>query len=320
MRPESAPLPSATLEAAADWLLQLHDAPDDTQVQSACQRWCEQHPDHARAWQRAQQLQSLLLQVPPALALPVLGRGPDPRRRTALKTLGLWLGVLPAGWVGWQLLAPAPAGPSLRTAVGERRTQALPDGSTLLLDTDTQVSVHYSGSERGLWLERGRIRVTSTADPQSPARPLQVHTSHGRVRAVGTRFDVRQDENRTQVSLFEGRLLISPDNAAPQMLEAGQQAWFDALGGFAATPEDGTGGAWAMDMLVADNQPLGELLAELARYRRGVLRCDPAVARLPVSGAFPLDDTERSLALLEATYPVRVQRAGGGWWTTVGAR
>ena len=320
MRPESTPLPSATLEAAADWLLQLHGAPDDTRVLMACQRWCELHPDHARAWQRAQQLQALLQQVPPALALPVLGRAPDPRRRAALKTLGLWLGALPAGWVGWQVLAPAPAGSSLRTAVGERRTQALPDGSTLLLDTDTRVSVQYTGSERGLVLERGRIRVTSAADHQLPARPLQVHTPHGRVRAVGTRFDVRLDEDRTQVSLFEGRLLLSPDGTAPRMLESGQQAGFDALGGYAVNPEDGTGGTWSTGMLVADNQPLGTLLAELARYPRGLLRCDPAVAALPVSGAFPLDDTERSLALLEATYPVRVQRAAGGWWTTVTGR
>lgn len=320
MRPDSAPLSSASLEAAADWLLQLHEAPDDAHVQAACLRWCALHPDHARAWQRAQQLQALLQQVPPALALPVLGRGPDSRRRAALKTLGLWLGALPAGWVGWQLLAPTPGISPLRTAVGERRTQALPDGSTLLLDTDTRVSVHYTDSERGLRLERGRIRVSSATDPQLPARPLQVHTPHGRVRAIGTRFDVRLDEGRTQVSLFEGRLQISIANAAPRTLESGHQAWFDALGGYAASAEDGTGGTWSTGMLVADNQPLGTLLTELGRYRRGFLRCDPAVAAMPVSGAFPLDDTERSLALVEATYPVRVQRAGGGWWTTVTAR
>jgi len=78
--------------------------------------------------------------------------------------------------------------------------------------------------------------------------------------------------------------------------------------------------AWVGGMLAADRMPLGELLGELARYRSGRLRCDPEVAALAVSGAFPLDDIERSLAMLEAIYPLAVRRGAGGWWITVGPR
>jgi transmembrane sensor len=320
MRAEPAPIPRAVLAAAADWLLRLGEAPNDPAAQQACAQWCAQHPDHARAWQRAQQLQALLQQVPATLALPVLGRGADPARRAALKRLGLWLAVMPAGWLGWQLLSPSPTGPMERTAVGERRRVGLPDGSQLLLDTDTRVVVRFDDQQRGLRLERGRIRVESAPDPQSPARPLQVFTPHGRIRALGTRFDVRLDAELTHVSLIEGRLQISPHSGAPWLLEAGWQAAFDAHGAQRGERLDDTRTAWATGMLVADALPLGELLAELARYRRGALRCDPQVAALPVSGAFPLDDTAQSLAMLEATYPVRVQRAAGGLWTTVAAR
>ncbi|MGH8045163.1 MAG: FecR family protein, partial [Stenotrophomonas sp.] len=262
----------------------------------------------------------LLQQVPAPLALPVLGRGADPARRAALKRLGLWLAVMPAGWLGWQVLSPAPTGPIERTAVGERRRAGLPDGSQLLLDTDTRVVVRFDDQQRGLWLERGRIRVESAPDPQSPARPLQVFTPHGRIRALGTRFDVRLDAELTHVSLIEGRLQISPDRGDPWLLEAGWKATFDTGGAQRSERLDDTRTAWATGMLVADALPLGELVAELARYRRGALRCDPQVAALPVSGAFPLDDTAQSLAMLEATYPVRVQRAAGGLWTTVAAR
>lgn len=64
---------------------------------------------------------------------------------------------------------------------------------------------------------------------------------------------------------------------------------------------------------------LDALVAELSRYRGGVLRCDPAVGALRVSGAFPLRDTDASLALLAKTLPVRI----GGitrYWTVVEAR
>jgi len=61
------------------------------------------------------------------------------------------------------------------------------------------------------------------------------------------------------------------------------------------------------------------LVAELARYHRGVLRCDPAAADLTVSGAFPVADTEASLALLAKSLPVRIGRATS-YWITVQAR
>ena len=69
-------------------------------------------------------------------------------------------------------------------------------------------------------------------------------------------------------------------------------------------------------MLLAIDMPLGTLTEELGRYRSGVVRCDPAVADIVVSGAFSLRDTDASLALLQKTLPVRVQQLGP-WWVTI---
>lgn len=314
-----APIPAAVLEQAAEWLLRLHEDPAPP-LEHACAQWRAQHPDHARAWQRAQHLQALIAQVPAPWALPVLGRAATPGRRTAVKRLGLWLTLLPAGWVGWQLLATPTPGTSLQTAIGQRRRLTLADGSTLHLDTDTAVRVQFDGHHRQLLLERGQILVETATDAQVPSRPFLVRTAHGRVRALGTRFTVRVDDQRTALALFEGALQIVPDKATPWRLAAGEQAWFDSTGGMATNPLDDSADTWTTGMRVADALPLGTLLADLSRYRRGVIRCDPDIARLPVSGAFPLDDSDRSLAMLEATYPVRVQRSAGGWWVVVEAR
>ena len=61
------------------------------------------------------------------------------------------------------------------------------------------------------------------------------------------------------------------------------------------------------------------LLGELSRYRRGVLRCDPAVAQLAVSGAFPLLDSNLALSMLQATYPLRIRRVTDFWITLAAA-
>ena len=60
--------------------------------------------------------------------------------------------------------------------------------------------------------------------------------------------------------------------------------------------------------VVAKDTPLDAFLQELSRYH-GAIECDPAVARLPVSGVFQLDDTRKVLALLRQILPV--DAAGG---------
>ena len=73
--------------------------------------------------------------------------------------------------------------------------------------------------------------------------------------------------------------------------------------------------AWSRGVLVADNTPLGVLLAEIARYRHGVLRCAPELARLPVSGTFQLKDTDKLLHLLQRSLPIRLRQRTRLWIT-----
>ena len=103
-----------------------------------------------------------------------------------------------------------------------------------------------------------------------------------------------------------------------RIIQAGEQATFSVQRIDATEPTTPATAAWTQGMLLADGMPLGVLAAELARYRKGVLRCDPAVANLRVSGTFPLADTDRSLAMLAATYPVVVASRLGGYWVTLG--
>ncbi|MGH8485657.1 MAG: iron dicitrate transport regulator FecR, partial [Pseudomonas sp.] len=63
----------------------------------------------------------------------------------------------------------------------------------------------------------------------------------------------------------------------------------------------------------AIDRPLADVLADLSRYRSGVLRCDPRIAGLKVSGAFPIDDTDRALAALESGLSLRITRYSRYW-------
>jgi transmembrane sensor len=69
-------------------------------------------------------------------------------------------------------------------------------------------------------------------------------------------------------------------------------------------------------MLPVDGMPLAEFLAELRRYRTGWIDCAPEVASLPISGAFPLADTDRVLAAVADTLPLRL-RYRTRYWVSV---
>mgnify|MGYP006168194483 CR=1 FL=1 len=60
------------------------------------------------------------------------------------------------------------------------------------------------------------------------------------------------------------------------------------------------------------------LLADLSRYRRGVVQCDPQIAGLKISGAFPIDDTDLALSALESGFSLQV-RHFSRYWVNVSA-
>ncbi|MNY81186.1 fec operon regulator FecR [compost metagenome] len=66
---------------------------------------------------------------------------------------------------------------------------------------------------------------------------------------------------------------------------------------------------------MAQNQPLGDFLRELSTYRPGLLRWEPALESLRVTGSFRLEDTDRILSLLASSLPLEVHRRTRYWVT-----
>ena len=302
----------AVLRQAAEWLVRLQCGELRGEQARAFEAWHAADPAHAHAWTRAQGLLAQFEQVPaPVLRDAARLRG---ERRRLLRGLA-WIAVAaPAGWAGSRLLPWQAWSADVRTATGEIRRMALADGTELVLGTATALDVRYGPDERLLWLRAGEIMIETAPDPAG--RPFVVRTAQGRLRALGTRFTVRGDGARTWVAVLDGAVEVSPAHGAtPRVLRAGEALDVDDTGAGRVAVADETAAAWTRGMLAVHDRPLGEVVAELARYRPGVLRCDPAVADLPVSGAFPLRDIDASLALLARTLPVRVVRITPYWLT-----
>lgn len=320
-------IPPDIARAAVHWLLELN--PGDTRTRRQWQAWLDADPRHLQAWQRIAQVDGQLRGLPTPLALQTLAAPGLARRHSVRLALLLTAGaggLLAARHSGLGAQAWQQASADLSTATGERREQRLADGTRLWLNTASAVDLHYSASERLIVLRAGEILVHSAPDPQpdpatGAARPLRVRSSQGTARAIGTRFSVRQHDGSTHVAVLEGLVELQPRNAAAPALRLSRgQAGHFTMAAAQREPDLREGvGAWAEGMLVADDMPLADFIAELARHRPGLLRCAPDAAQLRVSGSYPLADTERVLQALTRSLPVRIH-SRTRWWVTVEMR
>ena len=310
-----APIAPAIVEQASHWLMLHWGEPLDDEQRRRFAEWQAADPEHRRAWQRLERLQGTLAAVPADTARTVLRDLPDVRRRQALKLLGLLLMAGGGGYLAQSRLPWREAMADLRSGTGERLQRTLPDGSRLDLNSGSAVDIRFSDSERRIRLLAGELLLDSGHDPAR--RPLIVETPAGEIQALGTRFSVYEIDGGSRVELYEGELELRPRLLPASRLQAGQRRWFSAERLEAAGPADPNAIAWREGRLVAERMPLGRFLAELSRHRPGVLRCDPAVAELPLTGVFPLADTDRVLMALQQSLPVKVHSLTR-YWVTVG--
>jgi len=307
------------ISTASRWYAQLQ-SPDATAADREQWRtWLQQHRVHQLAWHQIEEVQAGFETVPKQIALPAL-RGAARSRRELLRRLGVVAVAAPIGLIVWRAQPWLGEQVQYTTATGERQSLTLPDGSTLVLNTATAVDLHYGQETRLIELHEGEILVETAPDTYKSARPLIVNTPHGRVEALGTRFVVHATPDHTDVSVQAQAVRVSPAaGGSRQRLESGQQLRFTKGGLGAVTPADPHATSWLHGSLTVVDMPLRDLLAELGRYRKGILACSDDIAELKISGAFPLDDTDRALAVITRAFPVRERRLTRYWVRLTGA-
>ena len=305
-------VPLRVLDEAIGWQLCLGSGEATPQDHQAFAAWLTQHPEHQRAWQQLGALDQQLGSAAPAPARrALLAR---PARRVPRSALGLLLVLgLGIGVLGSQ----RPLGDYLadeRTGSGEIRALELPDHSRVALNSRTALDIQFDAQQRRIFLRSGEILVETA---HGDSRPFLVVTEQGSLRALGTRFLVRREGDATRLTVLQSAVAAHARQLPEErVIRANQQVLMrrDTLGQNA--PAAPGAGAWSSGMLLADNLRLADLIASLSEYRPGYLGVDPRIADLRISGSFPLHDSERALAALPPSLPVRIERHTD-WWVRV---
>jgi transmembrane sensor len=200
------------------------------------------------------------------------------------------------------------------TIVGEVRTIVLEDGSRIILDTDSLLSVDFSSTERRLRLIRGRARFEVAHE----RRPFRVGAGAGVITARGTIFDVRVGPDRAiSVHLLRGAIDVAT-KAGPthtellsqvQHLRPGQGTSYTDRFATAQPIARLSDTRWPSTRAEFDDVSLGEVIIEANRYSLVPIEVeDEHLAKLKVSGVFSLRDTQNVAEKLAHLFNLEVSR------------
>lgn len=288
-------------DEASEWFVRMRDGEDSSAVRGELMEWLRRSPEHVSAyldiaavWMEAGNVEiDATLDLATRVALAKADRGVaefvpravQPATRyfnrnglfaVAASVLFLMLGV--TAW--WKF-----AGDTYSTGLGEQRSIALRDGSTIELNSQSRVRVHLDDERRSIELLRGQALFNVAKDA---SRPFVVHADNTTVRAVGTVFDVYRKQTSAVVTVVEGSVVVERGKHAAAaarslneaVVDAGAQPasvnlWLTAgkqvvvSREAAAEPKPvnvNVATAWTRRELVFEFTPLADAAAEFNRY------------------------------------------------------
>ena len=281
---------------AFDWMAELDRAPHDPAIKAGFNAWLARRESHAEIYAQLREVWETPPQMHPVLSDQRLQR-PNaqatalPQRRRVLSRRQWFTGAAAAGVAAAFVVGSLT---DLRadhaTGTGERKAIDLADGSQMQLDTNSAICVAFSPKQREIVLLRGRAFFAVVKDAQ---RPFMVTAGRAQAVALGTKFDVRRDDDHIAVAVEEGQVAVTLDgrDLLARTLQRGDALTLDLATGIAQeahlAPE--AMGAWREDRLLVDDWTVAAVLDELGRYYSGmiVLR-DTALGARRVSGIYDL--------------------------------
>lgn len=295
----------ALSDKAIEWVVLLHSGHETPADHEAFARWRAIDRRHEIAAREAE----AIWQGIGAAGRTIRGdaRGKSRARMTRRAVLGLGAvglvggGLVQSGLVRLTFLS------DYATGIGEWKTIALSDGSTVQLNARSALSVGFDRTRRLVSLTEGQAAFSVADDP---ARPFLVSAAGGQTMAAGSQFDVDIRPDDVAVTILHGDVSVSAEAAGRAVTATtNQRILYDGRGGLTkvADVDADTETAWRRGKLVFNDRRLTDVVAEVERYRYGrIVLVGAALQRLSVSGVFDLTDPQSVLTTIRQTLPVRV--------------
>ncbi len=287
--------PQSINDTASIWLERVHAGNWTDKSQAELDAWLAESSAHRAAYWRLEDAWSNASRLS-ALRTPMRQSAPGWRILPLFARIAAVIAIVGVGGLVSANYFTSSETHTYTTALGARKTLALSDGSRIELNTNTVLRVATNTSDRTVWLDKGEAYFDIKHDA---ARPFVVFAAGHRITDLGTKFSVRQNEDRVEIALMEGKARVDTDNAASPrsaVLTPGEVAiaTADKLSVTQAPVQKLTSElSWRQGQLSFTETALGDAVVEFNRYNKTKLVVnDPAIASMKINGTFPTDGAE----------------------------
>ena len=303
-------------EQAADWAARRDLGALSAGEQAAFETWLAADIRHLGAYGRAEAVLCRLERLNSAAFEPTedMPQETNWTRRRVMLAGGVLTGV--AATVGVAVISSQGVQEEiLSTEIGQIREAVLGDGSIVYLNTNSEISVHFTAGARNIKLLRGEVLFDVAKNAH---RPFIVAAGDTRVRAVGTSFTVsRLPQKPIQVLVREGVVELQRSDT-PEALPVRASANIRAIAPpgapivTIAMPEDKLARdlEWQYGRIALDNESLTDAADEFARYSEVRIVVDPAVSKRTITGLFASDDPVGFAKAAAAALKLQVETKG----------
>lgn len=309
-------------DEAVAWLVRVQSDAATAEDWTALTDWLEDSEARVAAFEEAELIVGDVdlrkAEIADGLSPPAPNVATFPSRATA-PARRAWIGGAIAAslavLVGGPALWTASQGRSVtyETKPGETRRIDLADGTRITLDGGSRLSVRLGWRKREVEMGMAQASFDVAKDP---SRPFLIGVGDQRVRVVGTEFNIRHDAKSVRVTVRRGVVEVAQRDGggqAPVRLTVGQElrhAQGATRSDVRRVAPDGAF-AWSQGQLVADNETLGDIVADLNRRFSTPIRITPEVASRRFSGVIALDDEDAAVHVLATYAALTVDRVDG---------
>ncbi len=197
----------------------------------------------------------------------------------------------------------------INTTYGETQKIILPDSSVVTLNANSSIQYRdWDKKEREVWLT-GEAFFDITKNPLQGGPKFIVHTEGLDVEVLGTRFNVRNRHNATEVVLNSGKLRLNFDGDQEIFMEPGDMVAYSLTNNLLdrkkVNPETYT--SWRNKILVFEESRLDEIGAVLHDNYGYVLTFqDPEIAKFRFTTKLSANEIDLLFPMLEESFNLKI--------------
>jgi len=307
-------------EAALRWLARKMAGDMDAVEEKAFCAWLDASDANRAAYAEAERLWQEMEPLGPALRRDlareraVVNETKVSRRRfAAWAAIAASIAVIATGF-WWRIHDTGPM--VIASAVGEGRSVALNDGSTIHVGADSEVVVDITPHRRTVTLRHGEAFFSVARNDT----PFVVAAENVAVTVRGTEFNVKLGERLVTVAVQSGRVETSASPSSVATATTTQLAAGDQLEITKATaagrktriePRDAA--AWRLGRLIYHETPLEEVVADLNRqFQSKIVLATPSIGQMKLTGVIVLGEQAPVVKAITGALPLAAYRKTNG--------